>query len=80
MEGGPKLRLPVENSGEPIQAEDIPYIWDRFYHMDKSGKRRVTGTGIGLSIVRQVLELHHFAYGVTSDENRTVFWFEPYKK
>ena len=58
----------------------MPYIWDRFYHMDKSGKRRVTGTGIGLSIVREVLEIHGFAYGVSSDENGTVFWFEPYEK
>lgn len=80
LTGGTKPRLSVTNSGEPISADDLPYIWDRFYHMDKSGKRRVTGTGIGLSIVREVLEIHGFAYGVSSDENGTVFWFEPYEK
>lgn len=80
LTGGAKPRLEIKNSGEPIGEDDLPYIWERFYHMDKSGKRRVTGTGIGLSIVQEVLEIHGFAYGVFSDENGTVFWFEPCNK
>lgn len=66
----------IVNTGEQISEEDIKYIWDRFYHIDKSGKRRVTGTGIGLSIVKEILEIHKFPYGVLSNEQETTFWFK----
>ena len=80
LTGGTEPVFSVKNSGEPIDEEDIKYIWERFYHTDKNGKRRTTGTGIGLSIVREILEIHGFSYGVTSNENGTVFWFSPCKK
>lgn len=72
---GAEPEVRVVNTGEQIPEEDIKYIWDRFYHIDKSGKRRVTGTGIGLSIVKEILEIHKFPYGVLSNENTTTFWF-----
>ncbi len=65
----------VRNYGDVIEKENIKHIWDRYYKIDKTGNRRVTGTGIGLSIVKEILNLHNFKYGVTSDEeNGTVFW------
>jgi len=80
LTGGTEPVFSVKNSGEPIDEEDIKYIWERFYHTDKNGRRRTTGTGIGLSIVREILEIHGFSYGVTSNEDGTVFWFSPCKK
>ncbi len=76
LAGGQTPRLEISNKGEAIPEEDIKYIWERFYHVDKSGKRRVTGTGIGLSIVREILEIHGFKYGVLSNEEKTTFWVE----
>ena len=80
LTGGENPRFSVINSGAAISEEDIRYIWDRFYHVDKSGKRRVTGTGIGLSLVREILVHHKFLYGVNSMPGRTEFWFEPNRK
>ena len=80
LTGGEKPRFSVINSGSAISKEDIRYIWDRFYHVDKSGKRRVTGTGIGLSLVREILMHHKYLYGVNSMQGRTEFWFEPNRK
>lgn len=79
LTGGQVPRFSVKNSGEPISEEDLSHIWERFYHTDKSGKRRVAGTGIGLSIVQEILEHHGFKYGVFSNENGTEFWFIPKK-
>ncbi len=69
--------LNVRNFGDVIEEENIRHIWDRYYKIDKSGRRRVTGTGIGLSIVKEILNAHKFAYGVTSDKtNGTNFWVD----
>ncbi len=65
----------VRNFGDVIEPENVKHIWDRYYKIDKTGNRRVTGTGIGLSIVKEILNLHGFKFGVTSsEENGTVFW------
>lgn len=65
----------VTNFGDIIEKQNINHIWDRYYRIDKSGKRRVTGTGIGLSIVKEVLSAHGFSFGVTSDaDTGTTFW------
>lgn len=67
--------LKIHNYGDVIEPENIPHIWDRYYKVDKTGNRRVTGTGIGLSIVKEILVAHGFKFGVTSDEtNGTTFW------
>ena len=65
----------VNNKGDIIEQSDLPFIWDRYYKIDKSGNRRVAGTGIGLSIVKEILVAHNYEFGVVSnDVEGTTFW------
>ncbi len=74
---GDTVRISVTDHGEGISAEDIPFIWDRYYKVDKVHKRTTVGTGLGLSIVKGILELHNATYGVTSTLGvGSTFWFE----
>ena len=50
--------LAVENPGERIPAEKLPHLFDRFYRADESHSGAVSGTGIGLSIVKATVEAH----------------------
>jgi signal transduction histidine kinase len=50
--------LAVEDEGAGIPAEDLPFVFDRFYTADKSRARDSGGTGLGLAIVRQIVEAH----------------------
>lgn len=70
------IRVEIEDTGKGIGKEDIPYIWDKYYHNQKKHKRNKIGTGLGLSIVKSILENHHFEYGVTSELGKgTCFYF-----
>jgi len=67
----------IIDTGKGIKNEDLPYIWDKYYKNDKNHQRNVVGTGIGLSIVRNILEQHKFNYGVNSKKGKgTTFYFE----
>ena len=71
----------IIDTGKGIKDEELPYIWDKYYKNDKNHKRNVVSTGIGLSIVKAVLENHHFEYGVKSKVNHgTTFYFLAKKK
>jgi signal transduction histidine kinase len=71
------VRITIEDGGEGIPAEDLPYIWERYYRNGKKHKRAVTGTGLGLSIVKKIIEMHGGGYGVTSAFGKgSTFWFE----
>ena len=71
------VRISVTDSGEGIDPEQMPLIWDRYYKEDKAHRRALIGTGLGLSIVKEILELHGFAYGVNSTIGKgSTFWFE----
>ena len=62
--------------GDYTRAEDLPYVWDRYYKVDKAHKRAAVGTGLGLSIVRGMVELHGGRYGVESQPGQgSRFWF-----
>ena len=72
-----KVRVEIKDTGKGIKEEDLPHIWEKYYHSKKKHKRNVIGTGIGLSIVKTILESHKFKYGVESKINKgTTFYFE----
>jgi signal transduction histidine kinase len=71
------VRISVTDTGKGISKDDIEKIWDRYYTEQKSHKRAIVGSGIGLSIVSKLLRLHSALYGVESIEGKgTTFWFE----
>ena len=72
-----KIRVEIKDTGKGIKEENLPHIWEKYYHSKKKHKRNVIGTGIGLSIVKTILESHNFKYGVESKLNKgTTFYFE----
>ena len=73
---GKKAHISVYNSGRPIPEEDVPKLWDKFYKVDKAHTREYGGNGIGLSIVKAIMESFHQKYGVRNFDNGVEFWFE----
>lgn len=73
---GDIVRITVFNSGIPIPEEDIGKLWDKFYKVDKAHTREYGGNGIGLSIVKAIMESFHQNYGVRNYNNGVEFWFE----
>ena len=71
-----KAKVTVFNNGMPIPEKDIPHIWDKFYKVDKAHTRAYGGNGIGLSIVKAIMESFHQKYGVNNYDNGVEFWFE----
>ncbi|MBP2625888.1 MAG: integral rane sensor signal transduction histidine kinase [Firmicutes bacterium] len=59
--------LKVTDTGIGIPAEDLPYIWERFYKVDKSHCRADDGTGLGLAIAKQIIDLHQAEAVITSE-------------
>lgn len=70
------VRVTVGNNGEHIPDADLPNIWTKFYKVDKARTRAYGGSGIGLSIVKAIMDSHHRAYGVQNVEGGVEFWFE----
>ncbi len=73
---GNVARTTVFNTGKSIPEEDLVHIWDKFYKVDKAHTREYGGNGIGLSIVKAVMESLHQKYGVENYDNGVAFWFE----
>ncbi len=70
------VKIEIIDKGEGIAQNDLPNIWDRYYRVDKKHKRTITGSGLGLSIVKKIIELHGGQYGVLSEPgNGSIFWF-----
>lgn len=69
------VRVTVFNTGQPIPEEDIPNLWNKFYKVDKARTREYGGSGIGLSIVKAVMDGLHQQYGVRNYDNGVEFWF-----
>jgi signal transduction histidine kinase len=71
------VRVSVSDNGEGIAPENIEFIWDRYYKVDKEHRRAAAGSGLGLSIVKSILDLHGMKYGVNSVLGQgATFWFE----
>lgn len=70
-----KARISVFNTGKPIPEEDIPNLWNKFYKVDKARTREYGGSGIGLSIVKAIMEGLNQEFGVQNYENGVEFWF-----
>lgn len=74
---GSVIRVTICDSGEGIAEDELPLIWNRYYRAKESHRRAVIGSGLGLSIVRSILEHHGAAYGVDSVPGEGArFWFE----
>lgn len=71
-----KVRISVFNTGEPIPEDSIEHIWEKFYKVDKARTREYGGSGVGLSIVKVIMESMNQAYGVKNYDNGVEFWFE----
>ena len=63
----------VENPGQPIPADALPKIFDRFFRVDPSRQRNGEGAGLGLAIVKSVVEVHRGSIEAESDERGTRF-------
>lgn len=67
----------IIDTGKGIDDKDLPFIWDKYYHSNKKHRRNIIGTGIGLSIVKNILISHNYNYGVKSKKNKgSNFYFE----
>ena len=73
--GRHEVKVTVANAGEGISAEDLPFVFERFYRADKSRSRDSGGAGIGLAIVKGLVEAHGGKVGVESAPGDTRFWF-----
>lgn len=65
----------VFNTGDPIPEDDIDKVWIKFYKVDKARTREYGGSGIGLSIVKAIIESMNQQCGVHNYENGVAFWF-----
>ena len=72
-----RVRLSVADTGEGIEPEELPYIWNRYYRGKKPHKRAAVGTGLGLNIARSILDGYGMDYGAESTVGTgSTFWFE----
>ena len=74
-ENNGEVRVSVRNTGQPIPEADLPNIWTKFYKVDKARTREYGGSGIGLSIVKAIMDSHHKECGVRNVEDGVEFWF-----
>lgn len=70
------VRIHVFNTGEQIPEDALPHLYEKFYKVDKARTREYGGSGVGLSIVKAIMESMHQDYGVVNKENGVEFWFE----
>jgi two-component system, OmpR family, sensor histidine kinase VanS len=71
-----RLRVAVFNTGENIPEEDLDKIWIKFYKVDKARTREYGGNGIGLSIVKAIMNSLNQDFGVINRQIGVEFWFE----
>ncbi|MCY6372241.1 sensor histidine kinase [Clostridium ganghwense] len=70
-----EINVYIENSGSHIPEEQLHKIWHRFYRVEKSRSKALGGTGLGLPIVKNILEMHKSKFGVRNTEQGVEFYF-----
>lgn len=70
-----RVRISVFNTGSPIPEDSVEHIWEKFYKVDKARTREYGGSGIGLSIVKAIMESMNQEYGIVNYDNGVEFWF-----
>lgn len=75
-DGEKSVRIGVFNTGTPIPETEVEHIWEKFYKIDKARTREYGGNGIGLSIVKAIMDSFHHECGVINYEDGVEFWFE----
>lgn len=70
-----EVTVSIVNSGDGIPAADLPHVFERFYRVEKSRDSARGGAGIGLAIVKQLVEASGGKVGVESSDHATKFWF-----
>ncbi len=73
---GDAVRVSVFNSGTPIPEESLDRIWEKFYKVDRARTREYGGSGLGLSIVKAIMESMKGRYGVINYDDGVEFWCE----
>lgn len=68
-------KIEIKDTGKGIKKEEIDMIWNRYYKSNKKHKRNVVSTGLGLSIVKEILLKHQYKYGVNTSKSGTTFYF-----
>ena len=71
-----KIRVSVFNTGENIPEEDLQRIWGRSYKLDSSRNRQDGGSGIGLALVKAIMNNYQNEYGVKNKKNGVEFYFD----
>ena len=75
VQNGNAIKVIVFNTGDPIPEEDIEKVWIKFFKVDKARTREYGGSGIGLSIVKAIMDSMHQQCGVRNYTNGVAFWF-----
>lgn len=67
--------IEIENTGSHIPSDELKLIWDKFYRIDKSRNKYLGGTGLGLSVIKSILDLHHSKYSIRNTSIGVEFSF-----
>ena len=74
---GDRIKLTIKDTGRGISKDEISDIWDRYYRLKETHSRPVKGTGLGLNIVKVILQNHSFDFGVNSEPGKgSEFWVD----
>jgi signal transduction histidine kinase len=69
------MRATFANTGGELVEEDLPFIFERFYRGEKSRSREHGGAGIGLAVVKELIEAHNGQVGAEISDNEVRVWF-----
>ena len=74
---GKRVRCEVQDHGQGIAPDEINHVWEKYYKSSTNHVRPTEGSGLGLSIVKEILTMHKAGYGVISKQGKgSTFWFE----